>query len=341
MTVHLLPWDTSRNLLEEANSLYDKAGTFSGIEKGDLVAIKLHVGELGNPYYVQPFFVHEIVRRVKELGAKPFLTDSNTYYMAQRHNAYDHMNNALMNGFNMAPFIVADGLKSENFQMVKTKGILSEIEVSGVIAQADAMIVVSHCKGHELSGFGGAIKNIAMGCTSHAGKLRQHRTIGLEIDTSKCSGCGKCKEACAFHIPDIIEGKAYNRSEKCMRCPVCIENCPMDAIRFTDKQNMCRALASAAYGVLSTFKAEKVSYVNFAKDISAYCDCLPSPGDIILKDVGIFASDSPVSVDAAFLQSVDYRVLNEASGVDCMVQVSEAKTLGIAGELKPKIEVLS
>ena len=122
MTVHLLPWDTSRNLLEEANKLYDAAGTFRGIEKGDLVAIKLHVGELGNPYYVQPFFVHEIVRRVKELGAKPFLTDSNTYYMAQRHNAYDHMNNALMNGFNMAPFIVADGLKSENFPDGKNQG---------------------------------------------------------------------------------------------------------------------------------------------------------------------------------------------------------------------------
>ena len=85
--------------------------------------------------------------------------------MAQRHNAYDHMINALMNGFNMAPFIVADGLKSENFRIVKTKGILSEIEVSGAIAQADAMIVVSHCKGHELSGFGGAIKNLGMGCT--------------------------------------------------------------------------------------------------------------------------------------------------------------------------------
>jgi uncharacterized Fe-S center protein len=114
----------------------------------------------------------------------------------------------------------------------------------------------------------------------------------------------------------------------------------MDAIHFTDKQNMCRALASAAYGVFSTFKPEKVSYVSFAKDISAYCDCLPSPGDKILKDVGIFASDSPVSIDAAFLHSVDYRVLNETSEVDCMVQVKEAKALGIAGELKPKIELL-
>lgn len=341
MSVHLLPWNMSLSLLTEANRLYDQAGTFDGIEKGDLVAIKLHVGELGNPYYVQPFFIHEIVRRVKELGGKPFLTDSNTYYLAQRHNAYDHMINALMNGFNMAPFIVADGLKSENFQTVKTKGILQEIEVSGAIAQADAMIVVSHCKGHELSGFGGAIKNLGMGCTPHAGKLRQHRTIGIEIDTSKCVGCGKCKEICAYHLPDIIEGKAHNTSPKCMRCPMCIESCPMEAIRFTNKENLSKALASAAYGVLSTFKAEKVSYVSFAKDIAACCDCVPAPGDIVLKDVGVFAADSSVSIDAAFLQSVDYKVFNEMYAVDCMVQVTEAKTIGIAGEVKPKIEVLS
>ena len=109
MTVNLLPWDASRNLIQEANRLYDEAGTFDCIEKGDLVAIKLHVGELGNPYYVQPFFIHEIVRKVKELGGKPFLTDSNTLYRAQRYNAYDHMITALMNGFGMAPFIVADG----------------------------------------------------------------------------------------------------------------------------------------------------------------------------------------------------------------------------------------
>lgn len=341
MAVHMLPWDTNRNLVEEANRLYDEAGTFRCIEKGDLVAIKIHVGEHGNPYYIQPCFVHDIVRRVKELGAKPFLTDTNTYYLAQRHNAYDHMQTALMNGFNMAPFIVADGLKSENFQTVKTKGILSEIEVAGAIAQADAMIVVSHCKGHELSGFGGAIKNLGMGCTSQAGKLRQHRVVGLEIDTSKCIGCGKCKEVCAFDVPEIIEGKAHNRSTKCMRCPMCIASCPMGAIRFRDKQNLCLALASAAYGVLSTFKPEKVSYVSFAKDIAATCDCVPAPGEIVLEDMGIFASDSAVSIDAAFLQSVDYHKLNSMYGVDCMLQVTEAKALGLAGELNPKIEVLS
>jgi uncharacterized Fe-S center protein len=337
MTVHMVPWDTNRNLIEEANRLYDAAGTFDCIEKGDLVAVKIHVGELGNPYFVQPFFVHNIVRRVKEVGGKPFLTDSNTYYLAQRHNAYDHMIVALTNGFNMAPFIVADGLKSENYRLVKTKGILKEIEVSGAIAEADAMIVVSHCKGHELSGFGGAIKNLGMGCTSRAGKLRQHRTVSLEIDTAKCTGCGKCKEECVFRLPEIIEGKARNTSPLCMRCSVCLNVCPMQAITYINKENLSKALASAAYGVLSTFKPRKVSYVNFAKDITQYCDCLPNPGEIIMKDVGILAADSPVSIDGAFLELTDYKILNDAAHVDCMLQVDEAKAMGIEGDIKPEI----
>jgi uncharacterized Fe-S center protein len=341
VTVHLVPWDTNRNLLHEANRLYDESGIFDCVEKGDLVAVKLHVGELGNPYYVQPYFVHDIVRRVQAVGGKPFLTDSSTAYKAQRNNACDHMRNALVNGFNLAPFIVADGLRGENYRVVKTRGLLSEIEVSGAIAEADAMIVVSHCKGHELSGFGGAIKNLGMGCTPGAGKIRQHRTVGLEIDTSKCTGCGTCKEICAMHLPDIIEGKARNVSSECMRCPVCIDGCPMKAIHFVDKENLSRALASAAFGVLSTFKPKKVSYVSFAKDITQYCDCLPNPGEILMNNVGVFASNSPVSADAAFLSMIDYNLLNEASEVDCMLQIKEAKAIGIKGDIKPKINIIS
>ncbi|HMK94616.1 MAG TPA: DUF362 domain-containing protein [Candidatus Limnocylindrales bacterium] len=341
MSVHMIPWDPKRNLLEEANRLYDEAGTFDCVQKGDLVAVKLHVGELGNPYYVQPFFVHDIVRRVKEAGGKPFLTDSNTLYHAQRSNGYDHTITALMNGFNMAPFFVADGLKGENYRTVPTKGILSEIEVSGIIAEADAMIIVSHDKGHELSGFGGAIKNLGMGCCPSAGKLRQHRTVGLEIDASKCTGCGKCKATCQLHLPEIFEGKARNTSPLCMRCPMCKDACPMEAISFVNQDNICRALASAAYGVLSTFSPNKVSYVSFAKNITSYCDCLPNPGEPVMKDVGIFASDSPVSIDGAFLEAIDYKVFNEASHVDCMLQVREAKKLGLKGEVKPEITKLS
>ena len=340
MTVYFTPWDTRKNLMEEAEFLYDKAGTFDCIAKGDLVAIKLHVGELGNPNYVQPVFVHDIVRKVKEAGGKPFLTDSTTYYRANRNNAYDHMVNALKNGFGLAPFIVADGLRGENYRTVKTKGILKEIEVAGAIAEADSMIVITHVKGHELAGFGGAIKNLGMGCTSQAGKLRQHRTVDLEIDESKCIGCGKCTETCEMHLPEIVGDKARNISPKCMRCPFCRASCPTGAIKLLHQDRVLKALASAAYGVLSTFKPDKVSFVSFAENITEYCDCRPNPGAIAMKDIGIFASDSPVSADGAFLQTADYKIFNEAYNVDCMLQVEEAARLGIQGDAKPKIQTV-
>ena len=121
---------------------------------------------------------------------------------------------------------------------------------------------------------------------------------------------------------------------------MCMHGCPMEAISFTHQDDFLRALASAAYGVLSTFKPGKVSFVSFAKDITPSCDCLPMPGEPIMKDVGIFASKSPVSIDGAFLSMIDYKPFNEASNVDCMLQVQEAKNLGIEGELKPKITKL-
>lgn len=337
MTVHLVPWDTSRDLLRQAGELYAAAGTLDCVGEGDLVAIKLHVGELGNPYYVRPFFVHDLVRRVREAGGRPFLTDSNTYYHAQRNNAVDHHATAMANGFGFCQFIAADGLRSENSRAVGTKGILREIEVSGAIAEADAMIVVSHDKGHELTGFGGAIKNLGMGCATRAGKLRQHRTVGLEIDEALCIGCGACRRACEMGLPEIVGNKARNASEECMRCPACASACPTGAISLVEKDNLGRALASAAYGVLSTFRAKKASFVSFAVDITQSCDCLPSPGRVMLDDVGILAADSPVSVDAAFLRMAGHAAFDEAYGVDSWTQVRELKKLGVPGDLRPKI----
>ena len=338
MTVYFTPWDTGSNLMDEASALYEEAGTFDCVGKGDLVAIKLHVGELGNPFYIPPFFIRQIIDGVKSKGGKPFLTDSSTYYHAHRSNAVDHWENAELNGYGGAPFISADGLRSESFRRVKTKGILGEIEVSGAVAEADAMIVVSHCKGHALTGFGGAIKNLAMGCTPCAGKLRQHRTVGLEIDGGKCVGCGACRNACALKLPEIIGEKAVNTSELCMRCPACRDTCPTGAIQLVNMPALSLALASAAYGVLSTFKKDKVSYVSFAKDIVQFCDCLPNPGHRVMDDIGIYASDSAVSIDAAFLNIADYKKFNDAYGVDCMLQAKEAKKIGIKGELKPKVQ---
>jgi uncharacterized Fe-S center protein len=118
---------------------------------------------------------------------------------------------------------------------------------------------------------------------------------------------------------------------------MCSSDCPTGAIKLTNKNNLCKALASAAYGVLSTFEKSKVTYVSFAKDITQYCDCIPFPGEIVFKDVGILASNSPISIDAAFLKMIDYKIFNNTYDVDCIVQVQEAKSLGIEGETQPEI----
>jgi hypothetical protein len=338
MTVFFVPWDTGRNLMEDAAGLYEAAGTFGCVSEGDLVAVKLHVGELGNPHFVPPFFVYRIVQAIKDAGGKPFLTDSNTYYHGRRANAVGHMENAFLHGYGGAPFIAADGLRGENYRLVKTKGAIGGVEVSGAVAEADAMVVVSHCKGHALTGFGGAIKNLGMGCTNAAGKLRQHRTVGLSIDREKCVGCGACRRACELTLPEIVDMKARNDSAECMRCPACRDACPVGAITLDNLENLSKALASAAYGVLSTFGKGKVTYVSFAKDITQFCDCLPCPGKVVMDDIGIFAADSPVSIDAAFLGMADYQQFNQAYGIDCFEQVREAKRLGIRGDLKPKIQ---
>jgi uncharacterized Fe-S center protein len=143
---------------------------------------------------------------------------------------------------------------------------------------------------------------------------------------------------CPNIFPEIKNGKAYITSNLCMRCPICRSECPKEAIKFVNQENICKALASAALGVLETFKPEKVSYVNFAKDITQHCDCLPSPGAPIMNDVGIFAANSPASIDAAFLKKIDYQLLNKLSNVNCMTQIIEAINIGIPGETNPTIQ---
>ena len=138
-------------------------------------------------------------------------------------------------------------------------------------------------------------------------------------------------------IPDIIGKKAKNTSPLCMRCPFCSKNCPTSAIKLIHQGNFCKALASAAFGVLSTFKKDKVSFVSFAKDITQYCDCAPNPGEITMKNIGVFGSNSPVSIDGAFHEMANYKIFNEAYHVDCMLQVEEAKRIGIEGDVKPEI----
>lgn len=337
MSVHFAKWDPNRSMLRKCKKLYEAAGTFDVVADGDLVAIKLHVGEYGNPHHIKPVFVREIVEEVAKRGGKPFLTDSNTLYKVRRHNAVDHEHTAWAHGFGgFAPFVVADGLRGENGRTVRTKGILEEIEVSGAIAEADAMIVVSHGKGHGSAGVGAAVKNLGMGCCTRMGKRAQHRSVGLDVHDEDCEGCGKCVDACFMGAASVVDGKVRIDEQECMCCGACADVCENGVLKMGEKDNINRALASAAYGVLSTFEPHKVSYVTFAINISELCDCASNPGPIVYPDIGVFASPSVVSIDAAVMNLIGQK-LGDIHGIDPFLQPKTLKIFGLEGELEPEI----
>lgn len=337
--VFFTPWNEYNNMLEKFKDLVNESDLLACVQNKDNVAIKLHIGELGNPNYVRPFFIKALVDMVKAKGGKPFLTDTCTYYPLKRANAVDHIETSIANGFNFAPFIVADGLLSENGVRAESPDpLLSEVEVAGTIYKADCMLVVSHVKGHPLTGFGGAIKNLGMGCVTKKTKLEQHRLVDLEIDEQLCQGCGTCLEACWFGLPRIENEKAVIDSPYCMRCPICSNACPEGAISLKNKHRLNQGLAVASKGVLNTFAEDKIGYLSFATDISNVCDCANIQGSFLGPNVGIFAGFSPDSIDAAALKSIDYQKLDQMHNNDCWLEVKKMQELDQKGSLEPEIK---
>ena len=222
--------------LEKLHRLMKAAG-FEQIDfKDKYVAIKLHFGEPGNMAYLRPNWARVVCDYVRELGGKPFLTDCNTLYVGGRANALDHLDSAMLNGYSPmttgAQCIIADGLKGEDYDLVPIRSgkYLRAAKIGRAIMDADIFISLSHAKGHVSAGFGGALKNIGMGCGSRAGKEEMHSSGKPVVDQDKCIGCGKCVENCAHNGPHIENGKCTILKYKCTGCGRCINVCPMHAI---------------------------------------------------------------------------------------------------------------
>ena len=182
------------------------------IKKKELAAIKLHFGEYGNDTHLNPTLVRQVVNKIMEAGGKPFLTDTTTLYSGSRHNAVDHMQTAYAHGFAPsvvhAPIILADGLYGENDVPVRINAKhFKDVHIATEIRRAPAMVVLSHFKGHEMAGFGGAIKNLAMGGAAVRGKKEQHATH-VSVSEKKCVGCAKCVRVCPQH-PTPIRTPAF------------------------------------------------------------------------------------------------------------------------------------
>ena len=205
------------NTLSKIRRLFDAAGFDALIDENDLTAIKLHFGERGNEGFISPVRVRQVVDKVRDCGANPFLTDTNTLYSGSRRNAVDHLTTAIEHGYGYevtrAPLVIADGLNGRDFKEVAiARDHFDKVKIASSIADAASMIVMSHFKGHELAGFGGAIKNLAMGCAAVPGKMDQHAGLHPEIDLDSCTGCGGCVETCIYNALETFRGHCFGQA---------------------------------------------------------------------------------------------------------------------------------
>jgi len=320
-TVWFAPMRTEKkqSLVARAGTLLERAGLGDAIEEGDLVAVKLHFGEEGNTGFVHPIYVREVVKRIREAGGRPFLTDSNTLYRGKRANAPQHIECALRNGFSFAtvdaPIIIADGLDGRESVDVEIEGFdhFESVRIGAAAVHADAMVVITHVKGHEATGFGGAMKNVGMGLGCRSAKQRMHADFEPHPDAEKCTACGRCVQWCPVDAitigPDRVAAVDY---ELCYGCGECVAACPFGAIAInwkTDEASIQEKIVEHVAGAVKG-KEGKVVYLSFITNVTPDCDCWHFSDAAVVPDIGVLASDDIVAIEQA-----SYDLVTEAVGL--------------------------
>jgi len=295
----------SINLLKKLENLVVKAGIDSIDFKKKIVALKIHFGEPGNLAYLRPNYAGHIVKYLKSKGAVPFLTDCNTLYWGRRANAPSHIEAAFENGFNPiatgCPVIIADGIRGTEFREIEINlELCKSAKIGSAIADADLLISLNHFKGHELTGFGGALKNLGMGCASVGGKLFLHSGSSPKIYEKNCTGCRVCEKYCAHEAIKVGKDKiAHIDYEKCVGCGQCVAVCQYDASRVvwqSTSEKACKKITEYAFAAI---KDKPSFHINFIMNVSPDCDCWDSNDYPIVPDLGIAASFDPVALDKA------------------------------------------
>jgi uncharacterized Fe-S center protein len=299
------------SLLVKMERLIKKAGIGEIDFKQKYAAIKIHFGEPGNLAFLRPNFAKAVADRIKSLGGMPFLTDCNTLYVGRRNQGLNHLDAAAENGY--TPFstgcqnIIGDGIRGADEIDVPVKGgkYCKAAHIGRAIMDADIVISLNHFKGHEGTGFGGALKNIGMGSASRAGKMVIHHDGKPKVDQSVCTGCKICTRFCAHSAISFDSGKAFINEAKCSGCGRCIGACGSNAIESgwdTSRTAMSCKIAEYAKAVLD---GRPNFHINVVYQVSPYCDCHDESDAAVVPDIGIFASFDPVAIDKACIDAVN------------------------------------
>jgi uncharacterized Fe-S center protein len=295
----------SSSLPKKLETLVKKAGIETLDYDHKLVAIKIHFGEPGNLAYLRPNFAARIVSLLKSKGAIVFLTDCNTLYYGRRSNAPAHLEAAFENGYNPlatnCPVIIGDGVKGIDYREVELNlEICKSAKIGSAVVDSDIIISMNHFKGHEMTGFGGALKNLGMGCASVGGKLFLHSGSSPKIHEDYCTGCRVCEKYCNYDAIHVGKDKiARIDYERCTGCGQCIAVCQYDSARVVwqdASEIVSKRISEYSFAVL---KDKQSFHINFVIDVSPNCDCWGYNDYPIVPDIGIAASFDPVALDQA------------------------------------------
>ena len=314
--------DVHENLQQKLTRLMKTAGMGDIDFQDNFVAIKLHFGEPGNLAFLRPNWARTVADFVKERGGKPFLTDCNTLYVGGRKNALDHMDSAMLNGFNPmttgCQIIIGDGLKGSDEVEIPVVGgeYVKSAKIGRAVMDADVFISLTHFKGHEEAGFGGCLKNIGMGCGSRAGKMEQHNAGKPHVAQKHCIGCGQCRKICAHGAPIIENGKAHIDHDKCVGCGRCIAVCPKDAVRIDWDETTTNLNCKIAEYTKAVVDGRPCFHISLVIDVSPNCDCHAENDMAIVPNVGMFASFDPVALDMACVDAVNAQTPLRGSAAD-------------------------
>ena len=303
--------DSQQVINQKLKRLIDESKVFDFIQKKDKVALKLHFGEEGNTGFVRPQHVRVVVDAAISRGKSVFLADTNTLYRGRRLDSKEHLKLAYEHGFTKevtnADVVIPDDTQEDNVACVEiNQKFIKSAKIARIFIDADALIAVSHFKGHILTGFGGALKNMGMGTATRQGKLAQHCDLAPIVHIDRCIGCGECAVICPVKAIKLVNKKSVVDNTKCIGCASCLAACPTMAmfIDFKAGSQVQNKMVEYALAVLKD-KKKKSGFINFAIKINKECDCWGMENPQIAPDVGLLASLDPVSIDQASFDLVN------------------------------------
>ncbi len=265
------------------------------------IPLKVHFGEEGNSTFIEPKKYKGIIDYLKSKNIKSKFLETNVLYRGRRTKSQEHKNLAIEHGFTELPIEISNGFENVDINLKH----FNKCKIGKEFSKYKQIIVISHFKGHYLTGFGGAIKQLAMGFASRSGKLDMHSGSKPLLNPLKCKKCDLCSKKCPENAIEI--GRLLPRiNSNCIGCAGCIAFCPNNAILINwlggIGKNFNEKLAEYA---LASQKNKENIYFNFVMKVTRGCDCVGRNMKTITPDIGILASKDPVALDKASIDLLE------------------------------------